>query len=264
MDLKEAKVNEEVNNNRHPWEIARVEVIFHLLKTIHPDLINKKATVLDVGCGDMFLIEQLSFKMPKWEFIAVDSAFDEKTLKRYESKFNGTNLKAFNSLEQANSRAKENIDIVLLLDVIEHIKDDVSFLKNVKGLSKTTEKTIYLITVPAFQFLFSSHDVFLEHYRRYDNKLLKKHIEAAGLSLIKANYFFFSLLPLRFIKGLTEKISSKKDFKAKGIGGWKENKVIDKLIKKALILDFRVGFTLSRAGIKLPGLSNYAICKKHV
>src|SRR4051812_25318096 len=53
-----------------------------------------------------------------------------------------------------------------------------------------------LVTVPAFQFLWSGHDVFLEHKRRYTLASLHSTIESAGLEIIRSRYFFGVLLPV--------------------------------------------------------------------
>ena len=54
---------------------------------------------------------------------------------------------------------------VILMDVLEHTFNDTEFLKEI--LKKTPQDSFLFITVPSFQFLFSSHDVYLKHYRRY-------------------------------------------------------------------------------------------------
>ena len=59
-------------------------------------------------------------------------------------------------------------DIVLAMDVLEHIQDDYSTLKEWKNTLKPNG--LLLITVPAFQHLWSSHDIFLGHHRRYNKK----------------------------------------------------------------------------------------------
>lgn len=263
MDLKELKITSEVNQ-RHPWESARIEVVYTLLKSFNPQLLTREATILDVGCGDIFLIEELSRKIPQWKFFAVDTAFNDELLLYYNRKHKGRSIKVFNSLETAYNQMDAAVDIVLLLDVIEHIENDIEFLSELKEGPKITEETLFFITVPAFQFLFCSHDVFLDHYRRYTNKSLSTHIQKAGLVPINMGYFFFSLLKLRTARVLIEKIFGNKEKKAKGIGGWKGNPILDGIVKRILMLDFKMGHFLHKAGIKLPGLSNYIVCKKRV
>ena len=72
-----------------------------------------------------------------------------------------------------------------------------------------------MITVPAFQCLFSSHDMFLEHKRRYTLPQVEEMVRAAGLEILSARYFFALLLPiaatLRLVK--RKKKEAKSDLK---------------------------------------------------
>lgn len=56
--------------------------------------------------------------------------------------------------------------------------------------------SMVLVTVPAFQFLWSGHDVFLGHKRRYTRASLHRAIDEAGLKVIRSRYFFSILLPV--------------------------------------------------------------------
>lgn len=261
MDLVEANITDSEVHGRHPWEKARKEVVTNLIKKLTKGDTDLPLRVLDIGCGDTWLIEQLSETFTNAEFIAVDIAFTDTMLKHYRDKLDPNRFQVFKSLEDANNGYlnEKKVDLVLLLDVIEHIEDDIEFLKWVKTFNNTiTQKTNFLITVPAYQLLFSQHDVFLEHYRRYTNKLLTENIQKAGYEKQKVGYFFFSLIPLRFLELLKEKLIDKEP-EAKGIGSWKD-KPVDSAIKNFLVFDFKVSQFLRKIGFKFPGLSNYIVC----
>jgi hypothetical protein len=264
MDLKELELSAKTNTSRHPWELARTSVVFDILKKHFQELQKEEITILDVGCGDTFFVETLSNKLPQAQCIAIDTAFDANALSFYREKFEGSKIQVFDSVEAASKLNKKEIAIVLLLDVIEHIDDDVKFLHWLKNTPGITSNTVFVITVPAFQALFCSHDVFLNHYRRYDNALLKKNIKEAGLTVMACGYFFSSLLIPRILSSFIEKMSSSSPEAAKGIGGWKENKLRDSILKNVLLADYKFTSLLTYLGIKLPGLSNYALCKKSV
>ena len=70
MDLKEIAFNK--TNKRHPWEIARVQVVTNLITRNLPTT-NKAFVVFDIGSGDIFLIRELSKKFPTAHFFAVDT-----------------------------------------------------------------------------------------------------------------------------------------------------------------------------------------------
>jgi SAM-dependent methyltransferase len=84
--------------------------------------------------------------------------------------------------------------LVLMMDVIEHVDDDCALLHRYAAL--VPSGAAFLITVPAFQFLWSSHDVFLQHRRRYTIDQLENTVRTAGLSVVRSCYFFGMVFPL--------------------------------------------------------------------
>ncbi len=263
MDLTEAKHIDYNISERHPWELARFKVILSILKHTSPYLLKNKINVLDIGCGDTFFVEKLSKYMPLAKFYAVDIAFSNNLINQFKKKFRNRPVKVYNNIEDTN-KDSNHIDLVLLLDVIEHIDDDANFLKNLLKYSNISKDTIFLITAPAYQFLFSSHDIFLKHYRRYNNTLLKNTLQKADYKVIKTGYFFTALFIVRVLQVIIKKIKKSSIEKEKGIGEWKSNKIKSSILKTVLILDFKFAYFLQNTGIKLPGLSNYVICKKSV
>lgn len=259
MDIKETKLINGVIA-RHPWELVRLEVIYQVLKTYLIQTINRDSLILDVGCGDAFVAEQLSKRMTKVRFVAIDTALDKFRIESYKK--NKTRVQLFDSLENASYHINKPVDIVFLLDVIEHIKNENLFLKSLNSFEFITNKTFFLITAPAFQSLFCSHDLFLEHYRRYNNTTLKKCVQDAGLKPIHAGYFFFTLLPIRIIEVMIEKILEPKRINFRGVAKWKSNKIRDSILKHILFFEVKVTFQLRKIRVNIPGLSNYIICKK--
>ena len=260
MDLKEIALNE--SKKRHPWELARVKVVANIISSF-PNFNKDVITILDVGSGDTFLIKELSKQFSKARFFAIDTGYDQEYIDRTNKEFEKENIsiRVFNNLEESASSVKNQVDLILLLDVIEHVPDDVQFLKTLSAYKWVNDQTLFLITVPSYQKLFCSHDTFLGHYRRYNNRLLNANTSKAGLKAIKIGYFFtFPLLP-RFIQVIKERLISKKE-NPKGIGNWEGNQTVSRLLQGMLLIDYRVSALLRKLKIKLPGLSNFAICKK--
>lgn len=86
-------------------------------------------------------------------------------------------------------------------DVIEHIDDDVGFLKTVRRL--LAPGAYLYVTVPAYQTLWSQNDEFAQHFRRYSRSSLRRAMSAAGLSVCFESYFFWMLpLPLFVLRAL--------------------------------------------------------------
>jgi hypothetical protein len=69
----------------------------------------------------------------------------------------------------------EKCDLILLMDVPEHVDDDVGLMRS--ALVGAAEHAYMLITVPAFQKLFSAHDIFLEHKRRYTLRQVEQVVQ---------------------------------------------------------------------------------------
>ena len=138
-----------------------------------------------------------------------------------------------------------------------------SFLKELTALPNFTDETRILITVPAYQSLYCSHDDYLGHYRRYTNKSLTERLGKAGVQVDKKGYFFTSLLFPRIIQKTKEKIVKPKE-NTTGLVEWKGSKGKSKLLSSILFTDFKVMYFFKKLGINFPGLSNYAICRRSV
>jgi len=258
MDLREARARTEIV--RHPWELARFEVVNDIL--LQHFEATDQLQVLDLGCGDTFFVENLSQRFPNSTFYGVDIEFQAEDLAYYAAAFEGKPIATFDSLEQMEQRRSiQQIDAVLLLDVVEHIEKDIAFLQMLFEKNYITKDTKIFITVPAFQSLYTTHDDFLGHYRRYTNNSLVKTIQQAGFRKLKVGYFFTSLLPVRLLKVVKERILGK-DQESTGLVEWSGSESTTKLIKQILITDYKFSHFFRKIGIKIPGLSNYIVIKK--
>lgn len=81
----------------------------------------------------------------------------------------------------------------LLLDVIEHLPDDVAALEHVRRALGNGGDRFVLVTVPAFQFLWSPWDDIEKHKRRYTRASLTESLETAGFRVERMTFFFSSL-----------------------------------------------------------------------
>lgn len=245
-------------SSRHPWELARLDVVM--------DLIGRKVAlspgdlVLDIGCGDIYVASSLARLYPSVKFFAVDTAFTDDLMRRFRSEYQGDNLFLFRNIKDIPEHSAPAA-LVLLMDVIEHIEDDIKFMSELKRDPKIGEKTVFLITVPAFNSLFCSHDKFLGHYRRYTNGSLKQHMKDAGFNTFYSGYFFTSLLMPRLLQVVKERIATPKEATT-GLVRWNGSPVMSSIIKQVLLADAAVGRFLQLVGLRLPGLSNYALCRR--
>jgi SAM-dependent methyltransferase len=96
-----------------------------------------------------------------------------------------------------------NAQLVLMMDVLEHVDDDLALLNQYVDISR--KGTYFLITVPAFSFLWSTHDEFLDHRRRYTLNQLQDLAIKSGLMIESKSYFFGLVFPLAAVIRLTQK-----------------------------------------------------------
>lgn len=258
MDIKELNVNLKKNlHNNHPWEYARAKVVMHLLKP-YLQKIGKLNFAVDIGCGDIFFLDQFCKKNPVTNPIAVDTAFNDELISQLE--FKNNNIIFYDDIKKIDLNG-EKANIIFLMDVLEHIENDVDFLKEITTSNFVGPDTIFMITVPAHNKLFSSHDKFVGHYRRYVQKTLQKTISLSGLKCLNNGYFFSTLIIPRIIQKMLEKIKGAPLTEPNGAGGWNGNKFISKIYELLLLCDFYFFRLFSCIGINIPGLSAYAICK---
>ena len=146
------------NQKKHWWFQARKKIIDQIISSIN---LKKKKNILDFGAGSGVNLDMLR----KHGLVDIHE----------QNKYARAIIKKERKIKNLYStlKIKKNFyDLILLADVIEHVKQPKELLKDLKKFLKKDGHI--LITVPAYQFLFSKKDEVLGHYRRYNKKLLKK------------------------------------------------------------------------------------------
>jgi 2-polyprenyl-3-methyl-5-hydroxy-6-metoxy-1,4-benzoquinol methylase len=177
MDAKEIDIlGDQISD--HWYYIAKSRALIQFLDGYR---VNE---ILDVGAGSGFFAKELMRAGICNRALCVDTAYVADQAQLYRDKpliF----VRRVDGVTQ---------DLILMMDVIEHVVDDVGFIRSyTDGMPRGGT---LLITVPAFQFLWSGHDVFLEHKRRYTLSSLRRTVEAAGLEVVRGRYFFLILFPI--------------------------------------------------------------------
>ena len=147
-----------------------------------------------------------------------------------------------------------------MMDVIEHVAEPVEFISQLVRAGLLGPQTVVFVTVPAWQILFSGQDLCLGHYRRYRRQLLRQHLEWAGLKVESTGYFFCSLLLVRVLEVILEKLKIR-PIEASGIVTWKGGEALSAALAAVLRGDYRLGQWLNSRGLTLPGLSCYALSR---
>ncbi len=109
----------------------------------------------------------------------------------------------FQMTVQEFPRDKYNVRLALLLDVIEHIDDDIDVLRSAREIVGPDGRII--ITVPAYMWMWSAHDLANHHVRRYNASTLRASLKSAGLEPVKLTYYNTLLFPLAALKKLLDR-----------------------------------------------------------
>lgn len=244
MDLREMR---DEQPGRHPWETARAAAVAGLLEPC----LHQGMSVLDLGCGDGYLSRTLFRHLPGSRVTAVDPNLTPGQLALLRER--GEWVAYQTELPPEGSR----FDLTLLLDVLEHVPEDRAFLALVVSRHAANGGHV-LVTVPAYPALYSGHDFSLGHYRRYRLQELKGHLASAGLAVVASGHLFASLL---FPKYLLFKLLDR-SLGAAGVGCWRGGWIITELLEAWLKLENSAMILLARRGVRLPGLTAWALCVK--
>lgn len=180
--------------DKHWWFAGRRMIIKYVIESLN---LLPTANILDVGCGTGGNLTLLS------EFGDVTGVeLDDIALELACSRHVGKVLKG--SLPDRMPFKTQSFDLISILDVLEHIEDDLSSLRSLKTL--LTPKGYMLLTVPAFPFLWSQHDTEHHHKRRYRATALERLIRKAGLKIKHLTYYDTWLFPVVVISRILRRI----------------------------------------------------------
>ncbi len=96
----------------------------------------------------------------------------------------------------------QTFDLILMLDVLEHLPDPAAALEHARSL--LTPSGRLLITVPALNALWTTHDDVNHHYIRYDRRSFRSLARNAGVELLSLRYFFHWTCPVKLLIRLKE------------------------------------------------------------
>jgi SAM-dependent methyltransferase len=181
--------------DRHWWYRGRRRILHRVVAALD---LPAGARILDAGCG---------------------SGRNMVELARY-GEVTGVELSAI-ALEAARARDVGDViagsvlamdvpdgvfDLAVCLDVIEHLADDRAALRELRRV--VAPGGALIVTVPAYQWLWSGHDVANEHFRRYSQRRLLEAAQAAGWRCVRATHFNSLLLPVAIAARMLERSRS--------------------------------------------------------
>jgi trans-aconitate methyltransferase len=241
VDLRERRTDPQ----RHPWEVARSRFFRRVVADVLPQ---RPTTVIDVGAGDGWFATQLLADLPPGARITCWDA-------HYTSADLLENVPT--GLLRTATAPPYRAPLVLALDVIEHVADDNAFVRD-EIAPLVADDGVLVVSVPAHQMLFTSHDTALGHHRRYTSKslhtLLGRH-----LHIVREGSLFTSLLAPRAASALIERVRPRPDAPSPD-SEWHHGVALSAAVTTVLGADAALGRLTANRRFRPPGLSVWAVC----
>ena len=218
----------ELTNLDHFWVKHRFKVFNKMFKKNRFNYPIPR--VADIGCGQGLLQRQLE---DEYRWIVDGYDLNQVAL---TSSIAVHHPITFYDINERHTDLRGAYDIIFLLDVIEHLQDEIPFLESVKFHLRPGG--LLVVNVPAEPWLCSSYDRAVGHFRRYTDKTINKIFCKSGLTLTSSSYWGLAYIPLimlrklilRFRPGLTESEIIEAGFKSPA-------KVFNKLFNLLSIFD---------------------------
>ncbi|GAB6157067.1 class I SAM-dependent methyltransferase [Desulfotomaculum varum] len=165
----------------HWWYKGRREIIEQVIQPY----LQPAMKILDAGCGAGGNME---YMLKYGSVVGVDIAPE---MVQHCRKMG---LSAFCESITALPFTDHSFDLVICLDVLEHLADERAALAELSRVVRPGG--VVVISVPAFSWLWGEHDNLNNHYRRYDYGQLNKLVTEFPFSIERTTYFNFLLLPM--------------------------------------------------------------------
>jgi SAM-dependent methyltransferase len=182
--------------DRHWWYRGRRKVLERVVEDLR---LPARARILDAGCGSGRNMVELA---RHGTVTGVELADASVALARER----GAGEVIAGSVLEMPFEA-DSFDLAASLDVIEHLEDDLTALRELRRV--VAPGGSLLVTVPAYQWLWSGHDEINHHFRRYTRRSLQRAGEEAGWHQVRTTYFNSLLLPAAILLRVLDRFSRK-------------------------------------------------------
>jgi SAM-dependent methyltransferase len=175
-----------LEEDRHAWFAGRTRAILKLLDAeLGPKRAGTTRTVLDLGIGAGNMAHHLAHY---GQVVGIDNNGRPLSVAGQRA------LPVAQAFGTGLPFADAQFDLVALLDTVEHIPDELGVLAECWRVLKPGGKL--LVTVPAFQWLWSYNDEINAHQRRYTAPELAQKLTLQGFQMRRISYNNFFLFPL--------------------------------------------------------------------
>jgi hypothetical protein len=230
MDLKE--LDSGVDPSKH-WYYRSKALLLSDLADHSVD------SVADVGAGSMYFSREIACRSNARMVWAIDSNFSEE----HREKIGHCEIIAL----RAPTAETYKTSLWMFMDVIEHVEESHEFLQ--QYVVPVASGTRFFVTVPAFQFMWSQHDEYLGHFRRYTRSSLVALLESVGLQVERIGYYYCFLFPLVWMQRKLLRATHRKRENSSLMT--KHSQLLNAVFYKLMKIEFRISGGYS----KLPGLT---------
>lgn len=180
-----------VAEETHWWFRARRRILASVMESLQ---LSENAEIVDFGCGTGGMMQVLA------RFGRVTGVDDAPLAREYCAR------RGFSSVLTPEAWADTNhtYDVITAFDVVEHVDDDVDLLDRLRQRLGVGGHLV--VTVPAYQWLWSEFDEMNHHRRRYTRGRLEKTLGRAGFMVERSSYFQSLLFPPMALVRLLDKI----------------------------------------------------------
>ncbi len=226
-------------DERHWWYRGRRRVVTTVLDQLS---LPPGAKILDAGCGSGAMLDTL-------QRYGTAVGTDSSSLAIAAARNRGHHVEP-GSLDQLPF-ATGSFDLVTCMDVIEHVREDERALGELWRI--TAPGGYVLLTVPAYQALWSAHDEVNHHFRRYRLGTLRPMALAGGWEIKRTTYFnSFLLAPAAVVRVFRKR--------RPGEGDRSELAMTPPALDRVLALPLYLEAAMIKLGIALPAGLSLLIC----
>ncbi len=207
MDLKE----EEILGDRigdHWYYASKAAAMLRTLRafdtidsSLAPGPMEGSGVAIDVGSGSAYFARQLLTNSGFGRVDCVDVSY------RHDGEEHVAPGKSIRRLRHL-ADAVDEADLALMMDVLEHVEDDAALVAATAEHLRPGGRV--LVTVPAFAWLWSGHDEFLGHRRRYTLAQLEARLSEAGLVVERGHYYFGLVLPVAAVQRAGDRLRAQR------------------------------------------------------
>ncbi len=197
MDAQYANTYRQLYQHHWWWQSRRTYILSLLNRWQDQEGSDDSRQILDVGCGDGLFFPELE---GYGNVCGIEA--DDRIVDPDGPYFERIHLGLFDHSYQTNQK----FDWIVMLDVLEHIPEAVTALEKARDLLNPGGRM--LLTVPAFNLLWTKHDDFNHHITRYTKQLITRQANEAGLKIDNQHYLFHWTFPAKLFIRLKERISS--------------------------------------------------------